>query len=327
MPTYSPSTYAISPGPGEPRARGVMEDEPDEVVYHDRSHPKYQFADMILEEMDRIWRAHPKAKGRTDKHLHVNRHIRGGWLYDEARREVQAQWMEQGIWDYSWAFNGLGPLYTDAWKHEEPLPVKSTVTTRTRTTEARTRSHWLAEVRRQRDASRPVHMFQYQVANECERLTHAAKAADPDGYLAAIPADINTQAYERVRQRWENRKIWDEDWRVLPGMTWRHEKPIPFGSDSGGSDSGRSHDEGYGDMPARFKGMSLAQVAGIKLMEDKEARERGDPPQTPSRETPLMTMPPALKRKKRERGTAEKRAERVKRARVVDPKTGSVSGL
>jgi hypothetical protein len=43
--------------------------------------------------------------------------------------------------------------------------------------------------------------------------------------LEALPTpDINTLAYERMKNRWMKRGIWNEPWGVLPGMSWKHEQ-------------------------------------------------------------------------------------------------------
>lgn len=162
-------------------------------------------------------------------------------------------------------------------------------------------------------------MFLYEVTNERERMTNPST---PE-ILADADADINTQAYERVRRRWEDRHIWNKDWRVLPGMSWRHEKPVPFDSDSNISDMisdegegrrGVGSDDDDGNGASGYKGWSLAKAAGAQLMADKEAREG-------KREA----AKPAPEKRKR-KATSMKADGGRKRARVVDPKTGSVSG-
>lgn len=42
---------------------------------------------------------------------------------------------------------------------------------------------------------------------------------------AATAADINTRAYENVKNTWTKRAIWDRDWAILPGMSWKHNDP------------------------------------------------------------------------------------------------------
>ena len=39
-------------------------------------------------------------------------------------------------------------------------------------------------------------------------------------------ADINTTAYENVKNTWTKRGIWNKRWGILPGMSWKHEEPL-----------------------------------------------------------------------------------------------------
>ncbi|TWU71216.1 hypothetical protein ED733_000464 [Metarhizium rileyi] len=38
--------------------------------------------------------------------------------------------------------------------------------------------------------------------------------------------DINTKAYENVKNTWIKRGIWNRKWGILPGMSWKHENPL-----------------------------------------------------------------------------------------------------
>ncbi|KAI0828808.1 hypothetical protein F5Y06DRAFT_308342 [Hypoxylon sp. FL0890] len=193
-----------------------------EESWRGNSTPKRQFEDLILQEMDRIWESDPQTEGRPDKHLHVNAGIQGGWLYDLAFQEVKAQWVEQGIWKESWEYNEGGPGSMDLWKHEEPLQCVFLDPPKQTGHEARHHPKWKAEIIRQHEASRPINQFIYQLALERERLMGQEKED-----ASTFPDDINTQAYEIVHSRWVERHIWDEEWGLLPGMTWRHEQPPP----------------------------------------------------------------------------------------------------
>ncbi|OTA55148.1 hypothetical protein K449DRAFT_400323 [Hypoxylon sp. EC38] len=191
------------------------------------STPKKQFDDLIVEEMGRIWDSDPVKAERSDKVLHVNCQMQGGWLYDQAFEEVRAQWIEQGIWKDSWGNNTGGPGCMDVWKHEEPLQCVFLNLPNQTGHEARSRPKWKADIMHQHDASRPINQFIYQVTNECERLADRVKKDD-----SPPPGDIYSQAYEIVRGRWVNRHIWDDEWGVLPGTTWQHEKPLNDFTDS-----------------------------------------------------------------------------------------------
>ncbi|KAI1377867.1 hypothetical protein F4677DRAFT_413750 [Hypoxylon crocopeplum] len=228
---------------------GFRYTEKTPMGWRDNSTPKRQFEDLILEEMDQIWESDPRAKGRIDKDWHVNAIIRGGWLYDQARQEVKAQWIEQGIWKDSWEHGGDGPLWDDKWKHEERVGLVTDGDSNQQG--ARFRPKWKAEVIRQHDASRPINQFIYQVESEYKRLAG-------EGNLSAAAANINTRAWKKVRDRWISRQIWDEEWGTLPGMIWMHEKPLA--------------DSGVDTGPESVNGESIAKAVGERIMRERGAR-------------------------------------------------------
>ncbi|KAK0707443.1 hypothetical protein B0H67DRAFT_647629 [Lasiosphaeris hirsuta] len=73
---------------------------------------------------------------------------------------------------------------------------------------------WKHESKKEFAASRPFYRFSY----ELERERHALLAEE-----AEIVPDINTRAYNRVKQRWIEIGYWNEAWGVLPGMSWLYE--------------------------------------------------------------------------------------------------------
>ncbi len=106
---------------------------------------------------------------------------------------------------------------------------------------------------REREASRPFPQFVYQVSKETEwiqdvinvpkmgpsssdlNVQAAPQALARSGWPhndSAVqtnipdPPDINTMAYERVKNTWMKRGIWNKKWGVLPGMSWKHEQPL-----------------------------------------------------------------------------------------------------
>ncbi|KID85222.1 hypothetical protein MGU_07644 [Metarhizium guizhouense ARSEF 977] len=111
---------------------------------------------------------------------------------------------------------------------------------------------------REREASRPYHQFVYQVSKERELILdemnppeapdfsylnqwpptlHQAALHGGEGrqrtltepnveYSVSTPPDINTTAYERVKNTWVRRGIWNKKWGILPGMSWKHEQPL-----------------------------------------------------------------------------------------------------
>ena len=40
------------------------------------------------------------------------------------------------------------------------------------------------------------------------------------------PPNMNIMAYEMVKDKWTKKGIWNKKWGVLPGMSWKHEKPL-----------------------------------------------------------------------------------------------------
>lgn len=73
----------------------------------------------------------------------------------------------------------------------------------------------------EREASRPYHQFVFQISKERERIEHESKSAE-----GSSVADINTRAYEVVKNTWTKRGIWNIQWGILPGMSWKHEEPL-----------------------------------------------------------------------------------------------------
>ena len=43
---------------------------------------------------------------------------------------------------------------------------------------------------------------------------------------APIPANINTQAYETIKQSWIDRAMWNRKWGIMPGFSWKHHDPL-----------------------------------------------------------------------------------------------------
>ncbi|KAL7619585.1 hypothetical protein AAE478_010126 [Parahypoxylon ruwenzoriense] len=187
------------------------------ISCYENSVPRQQFTDHVHDEMKHIWESDPRAEGRTDMQWHIRPGVNEGWLYDEAVEEVKAQWVDQGIWKKSWNKTDDGPCAGELWKHEDPLSEAPTQNG----PDSRFQPKWQAELIREREASRPIHQFFYQVTKQQERLS-----ARDNGDLSVCASDISTQAYEMVRASWIARGIWEDDWGVLPGLTWRHEKPL-----------------------------------------------------------------------------------------------------
>ena len=163
----------------------------------------------------------------------------GDTLIKEASKTVKKRWIEQGIWNDKWNQFAYG-----RWKHEEPLELESESEMdseagpspalfsfspkpqpKLRQPKSDDEKRRIAErqvVREsERETSRPYHHFVYQISKERERIQD--ESANGDG---ACAADINTRAYENVKNTWTKRGIWNKRWGILPGMSWKHEEPL-----------------------------------------------------------------------------------------------------
>lgn len=192
-----------------------------------------QFRDEATEELARVTE---EAHDITRDTRHFGRRN----LNDIAKERVEKRWKEQGIW------NDKG-----GWKHEEPICSNCSTT---------------PQQQREREASRPFHQFIYQMSQERRRIQdherrriqleerwrredEAAERPDggpgkdlfwfpPPSWLpeppqdsfvsegAFVSHDVNTKAYQLVKDAWVKRGIWYDKWGQLPGMTWKHEYPL-----------------------------------------------------------------------------------------------------
>jgi hypothetical protein len=196
------------------------------------SYPREQFSAQTSEELERLWDADPRMGGR--------RPIAIKGTHDKMAHEtVKKRWIEQGIWNNKW-----NNMADGRWKHEEPLEVESELETdseaesssrffsfpprpqpKSRRPKSDVEKRRIAERRvvreREREASRPYYQFVYQISKECERIQE--ESVNGEG---TITADINTRAYENVKNTWTKRGIWNGRWGILPGMSWKHEEPL-----------------------------------------------------------------------------------------------------
>ncbi|KAJ9316149.1 hypothetical protein DTO271D3_3725 [Paecilomyces variotii] len=242
------TTRSQSPNPPSEEQQRCEKRKWQLIREREASLPRYQFDDQRHEEEQRILIAQADECGsctiRSDEY----------WLPDSntaelARETVKRRWVEQGIWNDKW--KDMNPWKDDRpsgpWKHEQPLELKSEWETELEgegnaslfpfsrnTREAksgRLRSdkelsliaqRWAIR-EREREASRPFYQFVYQVSKERERMQDKSGSKGP---VASYSADINTKAYENVKNTWIRRGIWSRKWGILPGMSWKHEQPL-----------------------------------------------------------------------------------------------------
>ncbi|KAK1771471.1 hypothetical protein QBC33DRAFT_523809 [Phialemonium atrogriseum] len=213
------------------------------ILEHRASFPVGQFDAQRHEEYRRLFKPAP-GSGCIFSDLHM----------ELARATVKKQWVEQGIWNEEWGWQPSG-----RWKHEEPLqpesdneidseakvraPLFCLSPSPTRAAEPRRPKsaeelQQIAEQRavqeREREPSRPFYQFIYQVSNERKRIQDEMNPPDAlvqnesntQGATIPTPLDINTTAYERMKNTWMKRGIWNRKWGVLPGMSWKHEQSL-----------------------------------------------------------------------------------------------------
>ncbi|KAL2044485.1 hypothetical protein N7G274_003190 [Stereocaulon virgatum] len=87
----------------------------------------------------------------------------------------------------------------------------------------RNTAKWRILKARQREASRPIYQFAYQVCKEREWLLVGLSSEEISG-----ETNIDAVAHEAVRRRWIEQRFWDSAWSYIPGTSWRHERPRKF---------------------------------------------------------------------------------------------------
>jgi hypothetical protein len=241
--SHSPPPYTSNPSGTTTRSQSPNPPSEEQRLRQERrmqlgqeriaSKPHKQFSAQVEEERRRIWNADPNTSWRelTIADLYT--------FKEEASETVKKRWVEQGIWNDKWNQFAYG-----RWKHEEPLELESESETdseaapssplfsffpkpqpRPRQPKSDDEKRRIAERRvvreREREASRPYHQFMYQISKERERIQEESENGE-----GADAADINTRAYENIKNTWTKRGIWNERWGILPGMSWKHEEPL-----------------------------------------------------------------------------------------------------
>ncbi|KAI9855801.1 MAG: hypothetical protein M1813_009610 [Trichoglossum hirsutum] len=224
------TTRSQSPDPPSEEQRRRQERRIQLGLEADASRPDKQFSHQINEEEERVFEASLNGIRRVPV---------GSDPRTIAREKVKKLWVEQGIWNNKWDQFAYG-----RWKHEEPLELESESETgseaglsppifsfsqkpqpKPRQPKSGDEKRRIAERRalreREREASRPYHQFVYQISKERERIQEESENGE-----GADAADINTRAYENVKNTWTKREIWNGRWGILPGMSWKHEEPL-----------------------------------------------------------------------------------------------------
>lgn len=229
------------------------------------SFPYNQFEAQYRQELDRFKgrddRTYDCPPGVNDIYEHADQNVKERWV-DQGiwKDEWNSEYRPGGRWKHEEPpelESGQRPkskvvpgLFGAPVERTPALPVKT--------------SEEVQREKRDREASRPYYQFIYQVSKERERIQkemtrpipprssrpqHPYPLGQPairdgsvqlwpietddqqegspgDETTVTIPPNINTIAYERVKNSWIKWQIWDTKWGVLPGMSWIHEKPL-----------------------------------------------------------------------------------------------------
>lgn len=183
-----------------------------------------QFAIQINDELDRI-------RAARDMGL-LQQPSLSDWE-EAAEANVKYRWMRQGIWDDRWDSQP-----SKIWKHEmqhfpPPAgPSKSAIDTeggRFETRKKRKQSDLEDEYQntvqfavdlQNRQSSRPCYQFIHQFCEQRQWIKMGFSKHDQDQH-----ANLDTRAYKELKSRWIRDGIWDDDWTLIPGVSWKHERP------------------------------------------------------------------------------------------------------
>ncbi|WEW57730.1 hypothetical protein PRK78_003197 [Emydomyces testavorans] len=115
-------------------------------------------------------------------------------------------------------------LASGRWKHEEPLELESESETDSEAEYSLFSSR--PKPRRPKSDEEKRRIAERRVIREREQRERIQDES-PSGEGTGIGLhDINTRAYENVKNIWTKRGIWNKRWGILPGMSWKHEEPF-----------------------------------------------------------------------------------------------------
>ena len=210
-------------GDSEPPSPGVqLRDK--EMRDMERSRAGEQYKIQIKDEMDRI---------RLAKEMGLLQQPHVPDLKEAAEANVRYRWIQQGIWDERWEHE-----LHKIWKHElqdSPLQVEHVKpstnvkvgeqgTTRKRSySDSKNEYQEVVQAAvnfQNTQLSRPCYQFVYQFCEERQWIKMGLSNQTEDPH-----ANVDTKAYANLKSRWIRDGIWDEDWTLIPGISWRHERP------------------------------------------------------------------------------------------------------
>ncbi|KAI9861236.1 MAG: hypothetical protein M1813_005409 [Trichoglossum hirsutum] len=204
------TTLSQSPNPPSEEQRRRQERRVQLGLEADASKPHKQFSHQIDEEEKRVFEASLNGTHRIPV---------GSDPHTIASENVKKFWVEQGIWNNKWNQFAYG-----RWKHEEPPKLESESET---DSEAGLSPPIFSifpksqpKPRKPKSDDEKRRIAERRVIRERERIQESENGEDADA------ADINTRAYENVKNTWAKRGIWNGRWGILPGMSWKHEEPL-----------------------------------------------------------------------------------------------------
>lgn len=181
---------------------------------YDASRPHNQMRDAVEEEENRL-----RCSGdRSALPLGVTEFAVAAELH------VEYDWKQRKIYNPLWP-----STFTTAWKwrHEkgqqEPVvprqtsPPCSPFLQYVRPDEERRR----LRLSRERNESRPFHMFQHELGQEYDRAMLKLELENIDPFY-----DMGTNIYDNLVKKWKENGLWSVKWSKFPGTTWKHEVPL-----------------------------------------------------------------------------------------------------
>ncbi|PVH70380.1 hypothetical protein DL98DRAFT_619623 [Cadophora sp. DSE1049] len=177
----------------------------------DASRPRQQFSAQVEEERRRIWNTDPSTSGRelTIASLDTFKEV--------ARENVKKRWHEDSL-----ELESESETDTEAEASRPRFSFKpQRKPRRPKSDDERRRIAERRVVReREREASPPYHQFVYQISKERKRIQEESTNGE-----GADAADINTRAYENVKNRWTKPGIWNKRWDG-PNLADADEEPL-----------------------------------------------------------------------------------------------------
>ena len=204
----------------EPQSPGALLRR-KEVMEMRKSTADEQYATQVHDEMDRIQAA--RGMGLLQQPIIGDRR-------EAAEANVKYRWIQQGIWDDRWDSQSEPG---ETWKHEiqgSPLPERRDPMVNNLDIRDG-HNHFNLEKKyeeviqsaidfQNRQLSRPCYQFVYQFCQERQWIKMGFGKESQD------QADgLDTHAYQNVKARWIRDGIWDDDWSLIPGVSWKHERP------------------------------------------------------------------------------------------------------